>query len=321
MVGQSYRDRAHFGMIVRADSEGEEIWRRIFTNNEDIRLAIFGVVVETPDGGFAMGQSTGAENVRLSRVNSEGEFIWSALYPVGGGQYDFYSLILMEDFGYVLGGFSGVGDWLVCTEPDELSENAWNLQASDDDHDFGDVHLDSVQIWELTLTNEGQQPVEVLDITTDSVAFSVDFDDILTLEPDEEASIPVTFTPIDSIAYTGVLTIHTYWRDLVVELSGTGVALSAPEEPNSLRKFALHEVYPNPFNSVTTLQYDVSQNTNLQLSVYNLNGRLVEILYNDNIKPGSYSLTWNAGHLPSGLYLVRMKTPEGVWMTKTALVK
>ncbi|MDP8237984.1 MAG: T9SS type A sorting domain-containing protein [Candidatus Hatepunaea meridiana] len=198
----------------------------------------------------------------------------------------------------------------------------WNVQLSSESHDFGDVQLDTSAIWELTISNEAQQPVEILEVACDSATFTVDFDDIITIDLDEETTVEVTFAPTEPRPYTSALTIHTERRDLIVQLSGTGVELSASEDDTQLPlEFALYDAYPNPFNSVTTLQYDIRQSTNLQLSVYDLNGRLVETLYNGNIKSGSYSLTWNAGRLPSGLYLVRMKTEEGVWMTKTALVK
>ncbi|MDP8239555.1 MAG: T9SS type A sorting domain-containing protein [Candidatus Hatepunaea meridiana] len=320
LVGQSLRNHAHFGMIVRTDSEGEEIWRQIYTNEEEITLGSFNTVVEAPDGGFAMGLYTGGDNVRLSRVNSGGEFIWSALYPVGGGQYRFYSLLLMEDFGYVLGGFAS-GDWLIRTEPDELSESAWDLQASEDDHDFGGVPLDSVQIWELTLTNEGQQPVEVLDITTDSVAFSVEFEDILTLEPDEEASIPLMFTPTDSIAYTGALTIHTYWRDVTVELSGTGVALSAPEEPNVLHEYALYSVYPNPFNLETQISYSLPVPSDIILTIYDIYGRRVQNLISKRHEAGHYQAVWQGEGIPTGMYFLRLEAGDFIQTRKIMLLK
>ncbi|MDP8237982.1 MAG: T9SS type A sorting domain-containing protein [Candidatus Hatepunaea meridiana] len=198
----------------------------------------------------------------------------------------------------------------------------WDVRLSEDSHNFGEVLPDSSAIWQLTIGNAAQQPVDILDVSCDSAAFTFDFDDTLTLEPDEETTLEVTFTPTEQRPYTAALTIHTERRDLTVQLSGTGVELSASDDDAQLPlEFALYDAYPNPFNSVTTIQYDIRQNTNLQLFVYDLNGRLVETLYNGNIKSGSYSLTWNAGRLPSGLYLVRMKTPEGVWMTKTALVK
>jgi len=319
MVGGSHREQWYnYGMIVRTDENGEEIWMHIFA--EDDILNFFDAVVETPDGGFAI-ESGITNDVYLSRVNSDGELIWSTEYYVGGGPLDSYSLILMEDFGYVLGGFSGVGDWLVRTEPDELSESAWNLQASDSSHHYADVPLDSTLTWELVLTNEGQQPVEVLSITVDSAAFSVEFDDILTLEPDEEASIAVTFTPADSLAYTGVLTIHTYWRDLVVELSGTGLWLSVPDEPNIIREFVLHGAYPNPFNSTTSISYTLDRDGLVTLKLYDLAGREVASLANEKQSAGNYQTVWNAEGKPSGMYLLRLNVDGRERVTKLILIR
>jgi len=308
-------------MIVRTDSEGEEIWRRIYTNDEDITLALFGTVVETPDGGFAMGQYTGAYNVRLSRVSSEGDFIWTTLYHVGGGQYSSYSLILMEDFGYVLGGFSGVGDWLVRTEPDSLSEIAWDLQVSEETHDFGEVTLDSTVTWELTLTNEAEYPVIIQSVTTDSAVFSIEFDDVLTLEPDEEASIPVSFTPTESREYSGSLTVHNKFRDVVVELSGIGVPLSVIEESNLPLEFALYAVYPNPFNDAVQVQYSLPEVAEIKVAVYDLSGREVVTLINGVQTAGAHQTYWNSEGMASGSYVIHLESAGVVRTQKLALIK
>jgi len=311
-------------MIVRTDSEGEEIWRRIFRGgeNEDIRLPTFGVAIETPDGGFALEGYTGwGGNAYLSRVNSEGELIWHTSYYIGGGTTDCYSLLLLDDFSYLLGGFSGVGDWLVRTEPDSLSEIAWDLQVSEEAHDFGEVTLDSTVTWELTLTNEAEYPVIIQSVATDSAAFSVEFDDVLTLEPDEETSIPVTFTPSDSCAYTGALTVHTYWRDIVIVLLGTGIPLSVPEKSNLPLEFVLHGAYPNPFNTNTSICYSLDKPDFVSLTVYDLQGRELAVLQEGNKDAGVHAVSWDASGLASGLYICRLQSNSKTATIKLAMVR
>jgi|GEM_PF-1853521 len=68
--------------------------------------------------------------------------------------------------------------------------------------------------------------------------------------------------------------------------------------------------YPNPFNSVTRLNYGLPESGLVSISVYDLTGRLVQQLLNHQQVAGYHSVTWNAKSASSGLYIVRM-TAEG----------
>ena len=276
-------------------------------------------MTETPDGGFAC-PSYGGRNVKLTRIDEDGNLIWFTLYEIRYGRV--YSILLMEDFGYLLGGFaSGVADFLIRTEPDSLSVSAWDLQADADSLAFEGVSLDSTAVVELTLANEAEYPVYIHDITSDSAAFSVEFEDVFAIEADEEVSIPVTFTPTDSSNYSGTLTVHTKFRNLMVKLSGTGVLLSAPEESNILREFVLHAAYPNPFNSSTNISFDIATSDIIQLDLYDLSGRSVRRMFTGWTDAGRHEIQIDADGLPSGLYLLKLKSSAGVSVRRIELIK
>jgi len=86
-------------------------------------------------------------------------------------------------------------------------------------------------------------------------------------------------------------------------------------------EFALHAPRPNPFNSVTTLKYDIAEPSNVNLSVFDVSGRLVETLCSADMSPGSYSISWDAGNLSTGIYIVRMETDRTVHTRKVTLVR
>ncbi len=85
--------------------------------------------------------------------------------------------------------------------------------------------------------------------------------------------------------------------------------------------YALHQNFPNPFNPVTTIRFELANSSNVKLSVYDINGRLVQELLNKNMNPGAYDLRWNAAHLSSGMYLYRIETPEFTATNKMLLLK
>ena len=68
--------------------------------------------------------------------------------------------------------------------------------------------------------------------------------------------------------------------------------------------------YPNPFNSVTTIAYDLPNDGAVNLSIYNLRGALIEELETGFKNAGSYKISWEAGNLASGLYFVKFTSSD-----------
>ena len=83
----------------------------------------------------------------------------------------------------------------------------------------------------------------------------------------------------------------------------------------------LHPSYPNPFNPITTIKFSVETFHATSISIYNLTGRLVEILIKDEIPVGNYEITWNASSQPSGVYFVQLSNGESVQTQKLILLK
>ena len=70
--------------------------------------------------------------------------------------------------------------------------------------------------------------------------------------------------------------------------------------------FALHPAYPNPFNPVTNIQYEIPKLSDVELTVFDLNGKLVDQLFAGLQFPGYYQVQWNAENFSSGMYLMRL---------------
>ncbi len=78
-------------------------------------------------------------------------------------------------------------------------------------------------------------------------------------------------------------------------------------EPNSSY---LKENYPNPFNPSTQISYFLSTSSNVEISVYDISGKLIQILENGNKDAGINSVTFNASNLSSGIYFYRINAYE-----------
>ena len=84
---------------------------------------------------------------------------------------------------------------------------------------------------------------------------------------------------------------------------------------------SLSNAYPNPFNPVTMLTYDVPSDMAVSMGIYDVRGRLVDELVNDMREQGRYEITWNADQHSSGVYMVKMTAGSTVKVQKVMLVK
>ena len=86
-------------------------------------------------------------------------------------------------------------------------------------------------------------------------------------------------------------------------------------------EFSLDRAYPNPFNPTTTLSFAIPVDSEVSLSIYNLQGREVSTLISGYMDAGYHSAVWNAGSYSSGVYFVKMVAGEYLSTQKLVLVK
>ncbi len=85
--------------------------------------------------------------------------------------------------------------------------------------------------------------------------------------------------------------------------------------------FNLAQNYPNPFNPETIINYQLTINNFVSLKVYDILGREITTLVNEEKPAGSYEVSFNGSGLPSGVYFVRMTAGEFSSVIKMSLVK
>ena len=96
---------------------------------------------------------------------------------------------------------------------------------------------------------------------------------------------------------------------------GEVITTTFPESPTAVPdKVRLFPAYPNPFNSSTTIRYEVPVPTILRVTIYNLRGQLVTTLIDKKHDTGTYQVRWNGKNaanspVPSGVYFIRLQSP------------
>ena len=83
----------------------------------------------------------------------------------------------------------------------------------------------------------------------------------------------------------------------------------------------IEKIYPNPFNPIINIEYEISKLGFISVKILNLRGQLVDILYSDYKYPGNYSITWDGSLQPSGMYLFVLDNQSSILSQKIMLVK
>ncbi|MBX2821718.1 MAG: DUF1501 domain-containing protein [Rhodothermaceae bacterium] len=132
------------------------------------------------------------------------------------------------------------------------------------------------------------------------------------------ASILQNWFGIEQPVVEDVLLGHSYTALDIIESPAEPVSIDTPEEIGS---FTLQQNYPNPFSESTTLQFTLDKTSKVRLQVFDITGREVQSLMNRTLAAGTHTVEFHGSDLPSGIYITRLITPNGVMSKKMMKVK
>jgi hypothetical protein len=163
-----------------------------------------------------------------------------------------------------------------------------------------------------------------LDATGDMVDYSVsDFDGSYLLQNFESGNYTLVsnqtnFQDAQSTVSLDYLSNSTLNLDVsMTPLTTTGIT----DKTNVITGFALSQNYPNPFNPSTIISYQIPQNSHVTLKVYNILGKEVATLVNENQVAGQYNFNFRAVNLASGVYIYQITAGNFRATKKLTLLK
>jgi len=85
--------------------------------------------------------------------------------------------------------------------------------------------------------------------------------------------------------------------------------------------YKLSQNYPNPFNPVTNIGFDIPKYNSVKLEIYDMSGKKIDELVNQNLNAGHYQVQWDASKYSSGAYVSKLTTPDYSATSKMILIK
>ena len=86
-------------------------------------------------------------------------------------------------------------------------------------------------------------------------------------------------------------------------------------------KFTLLPAYPNPFNPITNISFLVDRPSEISLNIFDVSGKLVQVVNPKIYKSGVHNIQWNASSLSSGMYFIHMLNGADRHTQKVMLLK
>jgi hypothetical protein len=175
-------------------------------------------------------------------------------------------------------------------------------------------------IWESSIDPD---PGDIITYTlhfvteTDSVSYTIGTDTTADVNPD---TVDVLEPGGDATWY---VTAHSTYPDTMIESAQrfTFTASAAEVSAHLPTEFRLYQNYPNPFNPTTTIRFDLPRASVVTLRIFDLLGREVLTLVDENRAAGSHNVTFDGSRLASGIYLYRLQAGPFTTTKKMVLLK
>jgi len=112
----------------------------------------------------------------------------------------------------------------------------------------------------------------------------------------------------------------SYYDVFILKFSSVSIGIK--KESNKIpSNYSLCQNFPNPFNPVTNIKFEIPKSSFVKMIIYNTLGQELTMLVNEKVSAGSYDVEWDGTDYPSGVYFYRLITDEYVDVKKMLLIK
>ena len=309
--------------IVKLNSSGTLQWAKtVGDTGTDNAFSI----IATADGGYAAAGQTnsfGAGNydMYIVKLDGTGTLQWTGTVGSSANEYTL-SLIQTTDGGYAAAGYTFLFGQFWDTYLFKLDSRGtlqwskrWQETGIDDAASI--IHTTDggyALAGEYSAIGAGNSDAYIVKFdadwntcgnTTTPASQSGTGGTLTTPTPSVTSPTPTVSSPTPTVSSDGIFT----------NICNTvGIKNQQNEIP---KEFKLYQNYPNPFNPSTKIRFALPKSSFAKVVVYDLLGREVVTLVNEQLNAGTYEAEWNATNYPSGIYYYKLITGSRVLGTKT----
>ncbi len=180
------------------------------------------------------------------------------------------------------------------------------------------IEIDVTELNDTTYNNYGEGILLISEQTTSYKQFTVPITNFEDASISNHMGIEITITDTsNNSAYTPARGSFFIIDDLQLNETATGIN----DQAFSPKEFKLEQNYPNPFNPSTTIKFSIPRASFVTLNIYNILGREVTSLVNEEKTAGSYQIQFDAGSLASGVYFYKIQAGSYIQTKKMILLR
>ena len=147
-----------------------------------------------------------------------------------------------------------------------------------------------------------------------------------SVQPETESVYTIVYDAQSNGNHTGTLTITSNDPYSPIQVSLSGYTNVGNDDNELTYETGIQGIYPNPFNPETNVSFNLKNDADVEISVYNVKGQKVKTLKREYFTKGEHVVTWkgkddNNGSVSSGVYFIRLKTGKTQQIKKAILLK
>lgn len=304
-------------LTIKINGSGTLAWDKRYNGNQNHEDKAIGLFIDNSGqyifvGGYASRNPTNQDFYVVKYNASTGDSV-SAMFYMGSNNIEFaYSMAKDDSDNVYLGGLvylSGFNHFQTVRFNSSLTHIDWAKQdAGSDTTIISSIAFDSAgYIWATGYSSSTTSGRDYLTIRYKSSSGEETWRRTESSPGNFNDYSTSIVSPLkDNVCLTGSYvaggtTGTNYYTVRYVFLRG--VKPISSEVPNS---YNLEQNYPNPFNPVTNIRFDISKSAFVNITIYDMLGREVAVLVNENMKPGKFVVDWDASNFSSGIYFYRI---------------
>lgn len=317
--------------LVKVNSDGTEQWSNTYGGSSGADASD---IIQLSDGSFLMAGFITINNdfqVYVVKTSSSGNLTWEKNY--GGAEFDYsFSIQELSDGNFIVAGYTaskGAGardGYLIKLSSDGniIWDKAYGSELSDEFKsviETGDGNIIAVGT-SITRVTSTDQFTDAFMVKTDSDGnqlwshlFGENLDD--------------SFSSIENTNDGGYIIIgssasYSKSSDIFLVKTGESGIVSSVDNPQNSdlpNRIKLSQNYPNPFNPSTTINFSIATTQHIKLKIYDMLGREIKTLLDEQKNPGEYKVAFNAEGLNSGVYFYQLISPVNIVTKKMLFIK